>query len=254
MEDAALTDYYRGVRCELEANVEDLRNLSNLFLFVASAPGSVRSHFAASERGELSFQYVEPLDISDVVSKAVESILNGRTSDPRNGYKLKNLVGSGSWDADTRSIATDLSSKILDLGELAHIPRLHIVLDFTPKEPVERSITTNVKTAFLNLVVTELLVNAVKFSDPDAPEVKVECEIDSTRSYVQIHFVNNGLELKESEFKDVLGTFAMKPGEKRTALGLELNKRTARILRWDLRWQKPARKGTHLVLAIPYRD
>jgi signal transduction histidine kinase len=254
LEDAALTDYYRGVRCELEANVEDLRNLSNLFLFVANAPGSVRSHFAASERGELSFQYVEPLDISDVVSKAVESILNGRTSDPRNGYKLKNLVGSGSWDADTRSIATDLSSKILDLGELAHIPRLHIVLDFTPKEPVERSITTNVKTAFLNLVVTELLVNAVKFSDPDAPEVKVECEIDSTRSYVQIHFVNNGLELKESEFKDVLGTFAMKPGEKRTALGLELNKRTARILRWDLRWQKPARKGTHLVLAIPYRD
>jgi anti-sigma regulatory factor (Ser/Thr protein kinase) len=147
-----------------------------------------------------------------------------------------------------------VAANILNLGELSQTPRLYIVLDFEAKLGLEHSVADNVKTAFLNLIVTELLINAIKFADANSPQVTISFEITPTRDYLKIHFVNNGLELKENEFEDVLGTVAMKPGEKRTALGLELNKRAAGILSWELQWIAPAVPGTHLELSIPYRD
>ena len=255
LEDAGLEGYYRTVQQKLDSNFDDLRNLCNLFLFVASAQGTVPSHLAASRGSQLSFQNIEPAEILEGVCKAVESVLNGRTREPRDAEKLKTIQGLHALDGVCEKCDPSVvAANILNLGELSQTPRLYIVLDFEAKLGLEHSVADNVKTAFLNLIVTELLINAIKFADANSPQVTISFEITPTRDYLKIHFVNNGLELKENEFEDVLGTVAMKPGEKRTALGLELNKRAAGILSWELQWIAPAVPGTHLELSIPYRD
>ena len=116
-------------------------------------------------------------------------------------------------------------------------------------EDPSNEVLEKVKTTFLNLLLVEFLINAVKNADANNPSVRLEFEADGAGS-LNVHVLNNGVALTKEDFENI-DELANKPGEKRKALGLRLNILAAEKLGWRLDWAEPPEPGTHLVLSIP---
>jgi signal transduction histidine kinase len=257
LQGGGLPDYYQSVCEKLEAQVGDLSDLSDLILFINAFEPTQTSVCASPPPGAFVWETVSVAEIRDAIGKTLQSVCNGRTRDPGDKKRLWLLAGAPErpdfvFDVDK---VTDV---ILDTCEIGSLTSLGLILP--PNEVFDDNVelaavaARQVKTTFLNLLLVELLLNAIKYSDAQAPIVRVRLALDAPRRRFEIHVLNNGLALKESEFNNALTELVSKPGEKRRALGMMLNHRAANRLGWELRWQTPARPGTHLVLSIPFHQ
>jgi signal transduction histidine kinase len=257
LQSGGLPDYYQSVCEKLEAQVGDLSDLSDLILFINAFEPTPTSVCASPPPGAFMWETVSVAEIRDAIGKTLQSVCNGRTRDPGDKKRLWRLAGAKErpdyvFDADK---ATDV---ILDTSEIGSLTSLGLILPqnevFDDNIELAAVAARQVKTTFLNLLLVELLLNAIKYSDAQAPIVRVRLALDATRQRFEIHVLNNGLALKESEFNNALTELVSKPGEKRRALGMMLNHRAANRLGWELRWQAPDQPGTHLVLSIPFHQ
>jgi signal transduction histidine kinase len=253
---AQLNDYYLGVCAKLESHVSDLGNLSDLILFINTSEKVPTILRGAAPRDAVVWEAVSLDEIREEIADTIRSIHRGRTRDPQDERRIELLSGE-----TTRGAAIDYAKtaeSILDVSALGDIDSFALLLH--DSDYVDDNIETamdlvkKVKTTFVNLLLVELLLNAIKYSDPHAPKVRVDFTLNERKDRLHINVINNGTELKESEFKNALKELASKPGEKRMALGLLLNMRAAEILDWELQWKRPEKKGTHLSLSIPFAE
>jgi signal transduction histidine kinase len=256
LQDAEVGEYYKEVCRELESNVKDLSNLTNLILFINNSEIIPTSLHSSLPSEAIVPQTVTIDEIHEEIAKTLQSIINGRTRDPADKTKALLLIGSSSSGFERKvgfADCVDAVRGLVDGQDLNGIERFYLVTEFqNESEKFARDIATNVKTTFLNLLLSELVLNAIKYADVQAPIVSIKLSINKDR--FEIHVSNNGKKLLQSEVNKPLSELASKHGEKRKALGLSLNKRAARILNWELEWRQPAYEGTHLVLSIPFKD
>ncbi len=253
---APLSDYYLGVCAKLEAHVSDLGNLSDLILFINTSE-KVPTTLRGSVPGDaVVWESVTLDEIREEIADTLQSIHRGRTRDPQDERRIELLSGAAAKGAAVDYEQT--AAALLGLEGVGGATWFTLLL--RDADHVDKNIdaavelVTKVKTTFVNLLLVELVLNAIKYSDPAAPEVKINFELNEARNRLDINVINNGTELKEGEFNNALKELASKPGEKRRALGLLLNMRAAEILDWQLRWRKPEKKGTHLALSIPFAE
>jgi signal transduction histidine kinase len=246
----------------LEAQIDDLSNLSDLILFINTSERLPTTLCASQPTDAIIWEYVGIDEVRSEIEKTIQSIQNGRTRDPLDQKKIQFMRASGcSSIGDQRVPATlndsELAGRILDATALGQIATFGLLLPANPlfEEKPEKAadVAKKVKTTLLNLLLAELFLNAVKYSDPATPEVKVHFGLNPARDHLEISVVNNGTSIPTGKLEEVAGKLANKPGEKRRALGLLLNLMAAEILGWKLEGQR-SEPGTRLVLSIPFKD
>ncbi len=114
--------------------------------------------------------------------------------------------------------------------------------------PVE--VQKRIRTALLDLILNEMLVNAIKCASESAPEVALKFEFGSPQLAIEVF--NNGATMTVEQFSSPADYLAPASGEKRKALGVMLNKRAAKVLGGvELKLGDPGPAGgTRLVLDI----
>jgi signal transduction histidine kinase len=257
LQQTELPKHYREVCEKLEAQVGDLSNLSDLILFInSSEPIPTRLCGSQPKDGDV-WEYIHVEEIKEEIAKTIRSIHKGRTRNRTDKTKIE-LMASRNGDSPREGELNylELAEAIVDLKGLEErdtfgllLPRIPS-LEANPDKAAE--ISKKCRTTFLNLLLAELFLNAVKYSEEKMPEVQVRFSLNSSRDRLDIDIINNGVELTDSEFRNARTELANKPGEKRRALGLLLNLRAAEILGWRLERKEPARRGTNLVLRIPF--
>ncbi len=257
LQGGSLSSYYQQVSERLRANVDDLSDLSDLILFINTTESIPTTLCASPPAGDIIWVYVNFTEVRDEIAKTLQSICNGRTRDPQDIKRVQIMAGKRLQPGAKLNDQDcwHLADTMLDFSEMRGITTLGVLLP--PGEEgreLGEEVAQKVKTTFLGLVLVELLLNAVKYSDPQAPQVKICCRLNSSKDRFEISVINNGVALTEHQFNNVLTELASKPGEKRRALGLLLNLRAVERLGWELRRRTPVQPGTHLVLSIPFKQ
>jgi signal transduction histidine kinase len=253
-----LSAHYREVCQKLEAQVGDLSNLSDLILFINSSEPIPATFCGSPPTDAIVWEYISIDEIKDEIAKTIQSIHIGRTRNPADKKKIELLgdMNEGSNGANLNYAL--LADSLIDARQLEGRTTFGLLLppnaDLEAEPEKAAEIAKKARTTFLNLLLAELFLNAVKYSDPTGPEVKVSFRLNAAHDSLEIDIVNNGMALTASEFKNARKELANKPGEKRRALGLLLNLRAAEILGWQLQWTEPLSPGTHLTLHIPFID
>jgi anti-sigma regulatory factor (Ser/Thr protein kinase) len=110
-------------------------------------------------------------------------------------------------------------------------------------------------TIFWNLIVPELLTNAIKFSDKDDPIVLINIYVEQYHGIKKfcLSVYNNGKLLEKDEYERP-GQF--KSGQDRRHLGIALNKKAASLLGWqievvDTEEIKATKQGGCVLITIP---
>jgi len=241
---------------ELESLITDINHLVRLLLFINTV-----------EKIEVQVRVIAPDDstpwarftvkeIQRVVGSALQSVHNLRTESQVDVDKIESLferndISVPSRDADgpglpayenlasalTRVVAPGLSEKSFALCPLVESGRLE-----------GEYVSNQAKTVLLDLLLVELVVNAVKNADEDAPEVALGVRISNDETKLLVEVFNNGAQLSADSDVDLE---AKAPGEKRLALGRLLNSKAARVLRWNLNVCPPPKPGTLFTVQIP---
>jgi anti-sigma regulatory factor (Ser/Thr protein kinase) len=251
---AELSDHYRKVCERLDVQVGDLSNLSDLILFINTSKPIPTTFWGSQPKDAAVWEYINLDEIREEIAKTIQSIHRGRTRDPQDKKKVEILANGPELlsEKDYSRIAASL----IDTYGLGSRTTFGLVLnagdDLQYDSEKAAELAKKSRTTFLNLLLPELFLNAIKYSDPKAPEVKVQFRFAAGVNALEINIINNGTALTESQFRNVRTELANKPGEKRRALGLLLNLRAAEILGWRLEWRTPAKPGTHLALRIPF--
>lgn len=224
LQSTELSEYYRELCENLESNIDDLSNLSDLILFINTYQKNLIAICESQPRDSIMWQSVSIDEIRNVIAKTLRSIYNGRTGDPRDTTKILLLAGDKSRlqtekvTGNESLIYANATETILDLHGIGKATSLKLLLRGSQHLVVDtinyKDILRKVKTTFLDLILVELILNAIKYADPLAPEVKASFCINAQKDKFDISVINNGLELKEHEFKYALKNLAMKHGEK----------------------------------------
>jgi signal transduction histidine kinase len=257
LQQTELTKHYREVCEKLEAQVGDLSNLSDLILFINSSEPVPTTLCGSQPKDAIVWEYIQVDEIKEEIAKTIRSIHKGRTRNTSDRKKIE-LLARSNGDSPREGVLnySELAETIVDVQDLEQRTTFGLLFPKVPRLEANAEkaaeIAKKCRTTFLNLLLAELFLNAVKYSDAEMPEVRVHFSLNSSLDRLDINIINNGAELTASEFINARTELANKPGEKRRALGLLLNLRAAEILGWRLEWKKPARPGTNLVLCIPF--
>lgn len=255
LQGARLTEYYQRCAARLLSYVEDLSHLASLLVFISTSDVVTTVMRGSGLRKSEGPETISVDEITAEVAGTLRSILSGRTKNPLNQRKIQILLGVGAVPAPggkpkriTAKMYQKAAERILNFDGLAGVGTFDLLVDTSA---LTNELLAKVKTTFLNLLLVEMLINAVKYADTKTPSVRMRLEVDDASGHLNVHVVNNGAALTKEEFENI-DMLANKPGEKRKALGLRLNVIAAEKLGWKLNWAEPDEPGTHLILSIPF--
>lgn len=251
-----LSDHYREVCEKLEVQVADLSNLSDLILFINTSQPIPTTLCASQPRDAIVWEYVNLEEIRDEIARTIQSIHKGRTRDPQDKLKIEALA-KGNGNSLTDGDYSRLAASLIDAGDLADNTTFGLVLqgdaDLEGDADKAAEVAKKARTTFLNLLLPELFLNAIKYSNSSAPDVRIRFRFTAESDLLEINIINNGSALTTNQLENIRTELANKPGEKRRALGLLLNLRAAKLLGWRLQLKEPPdQPGTHFILRIPF--
>lgn len=245
---------------ELESLIDDLSHLVRLLSFInTTADISAPVRIVPSENQMPCAQF-NIADVENCVAVALQSVHNGRTDQEIDAVKVEALFTANnllvpSQDADGAGlVAYEKLARVITSGKgLGPQQKFAICPDVKSGDLDDVEVSKRVKTVLLDLMLVELVVNAVNNSDEVTPIVSVNLNFSEHqgKKFFEIHVLNNGTELNNEMVSDNIET--MSYGDKRKPLGRLLNREAARILKWELNEQSlPApTKGALFVIGIP---
>lgn len=162
----------------------------------------------------------------------------------------KNLLS----EFEVEATQTDLCNfEILAEKIVSGIDSFYITLEHSEDldESVYYDLLKDCKGKILELLLDEMMLNAIKKADHDHPCVSVKVITDANN--VEIQVCNNGNPFPAEWFQDfdaALIQLSQKSGNKRHPLGLRLNREAANILGVEFK-PKEIDENNHFVLTIP---
>jgi signal transduction histidine kinase len=243
---------------ELESLISDIDHLVGLLLFINTVEDITAPLRLIGAEDETPWARFDIEDVENVVASALQSVHNLRTGNQVDVEKVDLLFqGKGfsvpSRNGEEASIAAFRSlARALIRIEIKPTKQGFAICPFVKSGRVEAGyVSEKAKTVLLNLLLVELIVNAVKNADEEAPKLSVTLCMSERRDKLEIHVFNNGTELRPAE-KNVHPE--KEHGEKRRQLGRLLNEKAARALHWELNIRSAPAEGTLFVIEIPFEQ
>jgi signal transduction histidine kinase len=242
---------------ELESLISDVEHLVSLLLFINTVEDIAAPLRMVSADDNGPWERFDVEDIEDTVATALQSVFNRRTGreiDVRKVatlFELKSLAVP-SHDAEAGGIAyfKNLARQLIQVElndpnqEFAICP----VIESGSQETSD--VSKKAKTVLLDLVLVELIVNAIKNADESIPEVGTKIWLDDRSNTVVIEVTNNGKQLDTGDDTDAA---LQKHGEKRRALGNLLNRKAVNALHWNLTGRSIPGYGTVFMIEMPLK-
>jgi signal transduction histidine kinase/ligand-binding sensor domain-containing protein/CheY-like chemotaxis protein len=184
--------------------------------------------FSKIEAGELkiSFLPVSILSMLDDLSTSYTSLIKDR-----NASSMRNVVFK-------------INNK-LDKSIISNNPKLVLSTDKMR----------------LNQIITNLIENAIKFTEKGYIEVGIEDRfiVDDTGDYIEIYVEDTGIGIPEEELPFIFDRFRKVESDiskiyRGVGLGLAISKRLAYLLGGNLSVKSESGKGSRFSLLLPYRD
>ncbi|HBB87265.1 MAG TPA: hypothetical protein DC047_06590 [Blastocatellia bacterium] len=240
---------------EMESLISDIDHLVGLLLFINTVEDISAPLRLIEVEDETPWAHFNIEDVENVVASAFQSVHNLRTGNQIDVEKVDLLFQSQRLAAPSRKseeagIAPYKSLARALIGiELESSVQSFAVCPFVKSGRVEAGyVSEKAKTVLLNLLLVELIVNAVKNADEEAPKLSVTICMSEQKDKLEIHVFNNGTELRPEQEN---GHSEKEHGEKRLRLGRLLNKKAAQALHWELNLRSAPEPGTLFVIEIP---
>ncbi len=242
---------------ELESLVTDVSHLVELLLFINTTEEDITApvRMVAAD-DDTPWARFGIKDVESVVASALQSVHNRRTRNQTDVEKIEALFVNNALPVPSRDVDgvgltayRNLARAIISI-EAIDPRQVFAIIPFVESGNLESiKLSEQAKTVLLNLLLVELIVNAVKNADEAAPLITVKLRLSNRSDRLEICVFNNGTELNP-EIERV-GIETKVHGEKRKMLGRLLNQKAAKALRWELKVLPPPAKGTLFVIGLP---
>jgi anti-sigma regulatory factor (Ser/Thr protein kinase) len=240
-------------------HLQDLVHLVDLLLFVQSKQRiRARVRPALPDR-PLSNSSFTGDTVLKIVADTLESMHRGRDVKAVNVAKVGDLLSAAGMSCPDGATSVDnncyrrTAEQIVLFEGISPDERFEIFVRDGHRSHF-RDIAAKAYTALFRLILIECLINAIKYSDDDRPDVRVTMAWRADDQRLDIDVKNNGRSIRGESAGSGGQLVVDAPGEKRSPLGLILNQRAARALDIDfLMLPSPVEGGTHLRLSLVRR-
>ncbi|MBL8186509.1 MAG: hypothetical protein JNK38_00800 [Acidobacteria bacterium] len=243
---------------ELESLITDVDHLASLLLFVNTAE-KIRAPVRLLSAGEpTDWPRITLDDIRYVVATTLQSVHNKRTGKQGDVEKVELLFAQHDIAVPSRDLYLEGLTPYRQLAQ-ALISTVDFAADgafaicpFVESGRLGTSdVAKNAKTTLLNLLLTELIVNALKNASETEPRLSVQIALNREPEQLELRVFNNGAVMLPQDVKKLDRLMAETPGEKRKALGWFLNRQATTVFDWDFFGRQPEESGTLLVVGLP---
>jgi len=237
--------------------VTDLTNLAELIIFINSRVGIETIAHPAPDAPDTEEHLFTLNSIQKAVSGSLLSVYNGRTEMPTDRIKLTSLLaGMGRPEPDEAGPDhverfEELARKLIYLDRLPQDFRFRLSVSQRVTDQFRNALKKTYTTLF-DLVLPELVVNAIKAADESGPRIGLTIRLDEQNQRIRILVYNNGDHLPREAIEEGGYDFSSRPGDPRTPLGIILNKRVTALLGVGFKWlEPPPGLSTCLALDLP---